>query len=58
MLAIDQLRKPGQVFLFFDFFYHGKSQWFDSEKTITREIWVDIIRLLQQKEKFECFHVI
>ncbi len=58
MLAIDQLRKPGQVFLFFDLFYHGKSQWFDSTITFTREIWADIIRLLQQEEKFECFHVI
>jgi pimeloyl-ACP methyl ester carboxylesterase len=58
MMAFDQLRKPGQVFLFFDLFYHGKSHWADSSKEFNPQIWIDFIRLAQQKEGFEHFHLI
>ena len=58
MMPFDQIRKPDQTFLFFDMFYHGKSQWFDSDKNLTREIWINLIESLQVKEKFQDFHLI
>ncbi|MBC6368483.1 alpha/beta fold hydrolase [Algoriphagus sp. AK58] len=58
MLPFDQIRKPGQTFLFFDMFYHGHSQWTHSEKPLDRQIWKELIHKLQQQEGFQDFHLI
>lgn len=58
MLAFDQLRKPGHTFLFIDMFYHGRSQWTDSVRTLDRSVWKEIINGLQTQEGFHNFHLI
>ncbi len=58
MIPFDQIRKPGQTFLFFDMFYHGKSQWSDSDKNLNPEIWINLIESLQVREGFQDFHLI
>lgn len=58
MLDFDQIRKPGQTFLFFDMFYHGRSQWTDSEKPLDRLIWKEILQRLMEKEAINDFHLI
>jgi pimeloyl-ACP methyl ester carboxylesterase len=58
MLTFDRLRKPNQTFLFVDMIYHGKTQWMDSERPFSRQIWKETIRLMQKKEGFDRFHLI
>lgn len=58
MGAFDQIRKPGQTFLFFDMFYHGRSQWTDVGSPLDRLKWREFIRELQLKESFQEFHLI
>jgi pimeloyl-ACP methyl ester carboxylesterase len=58
MMSFDRLRKSDQTFLFFDMFYHGESRWYNSERKLDREIWSDLIQLIQEKEGFLSFHLI
>jgi pimeloyl-ACP methyl ester carboxylesterase len=58
MLVFDRIRKPGQTFLFFDMFYHGRSQWTDSSRELDTEVWQELIRLIQEQEGFHAFHLI
>jgi len=58
MLALDQIRKPGQKFLFIDLFYHGGSQWASSARILTKSIWQELIEGLQVQEDFQGFHLI
>ncbi|RIW17422.1 alpha/beta hydrolase [Algoriphagus lacus] len=58
MLDFDRIRKPGQTFLFFDMFYHGRSQWMDSDRELDRSVWADLIHMLQVQEGFRNFHLI
>lgn len=58
MMPFDSLRKAGQTFLFIDQFFHGRSQWANSQVSLDRIIWQDLIRNLQEKEGFEEFHLI
>jgi len=58
MLAFDQIRKPNQCFLFLDIFYHGASQWYNSNLNLEKATWAELIKLLQQQEKFTDFGLI
>lgn len=58
MLAFDQIRKPGQTFLFIDIFYHGRSQWTDSVRPLDKSAWKEVISGLQRQEGFKSFHLI
>lgn len=58
MLAFDQIRKPGQKFLFIDQFYHGQSHWANSASLLTKSVWKELIEGFQMQEQFEDFHLI
>lgn len=58
MLALNEIREPNQRFLFIDMFYHGRSQWFDSTKSLDRSTWAEIIKSLQKQEEFSKFSLI
>lgn len=58
MQVFDRIRKPDQTFLFFDMFYHGRSQWTDYSRELDTEVWQELIRLIQEKEGFGAFHLI
>lgn len=58
MLAFDQLREPGQKFLYIDLFYHGKSHWANATNPLTKSVWKEIIFDLQKQEDFQDFHLI
>jgi pimeloyl-ACP methyl ester carboxylesterase len=58
MLEFDRVRKPRQTFLFFDIFYHGRSQWTDSGSELDSTTWMELIQSIQTKEGFPDFHLI
>ena len=58
MLVFDQIRKLGQTFLFIDMFYHGQSQWSESDKALDRSVWKELIEGLKKQEGLQPFHLI
>lgn len=58
MLTFARLIQPGQRFLFFDLFFHGKSSWYDSSTLLTKEIWSKIIHEILTQEEFNDFHLV
>lgn len=58
MMAFDQIRKPGQKFLFVDQFYHGQSHWANSSSLLTKSAWKELIKGFQIQEEFQDFHLI
>ena len=58
MLPFGRLIQPGQRFLFFDLFFHGKSSWRDPAVLLTKEIWRKIIQEILSQEEFTDFHLV
>lgn len=58
MLPFARLIQPGQRFLFFDLFFHGKSSWRDPAGFLTKEIWCKIIQEILSQEEFTDFHLV
>lgn len=58
MLPFNGIRRQNQRFLFFDLFFHGRSQWLDSSKKLDRIHWIELIKLLQAQENFTHFDLV
>lgn len=58
MLPFARLIQPGQRFLFFDLFFHGKSSWHDTSVLLTKGIWSKIIQEVSTQEGFTDFHLV
>lgn len=58
MLPFARLIQPGQRFLFFDMFFHGKSSWHDSSVLLTKVIWTKIVQEIMSQEGFTDFHLV
>lgn len=58
MLPFARLIQPGQRFLFFDLFFHGKSSWHDTSVLLTKGIWSKIVQEVSTQEGFTDFHLV
>ncbi|MDI1322246.1 MAG: alpha/beta hydrolase [Algoriphagus sp.] len=58
MMPFASLIQPGQRFLFFDMFLHGKSSWHDSSVLLTKVIWSKIVHEILSQEGFTDFHIV
>lgn len=58
MLAFSSLQKTSGRFIFIDMFYHGKSQWRDSNTRLSRGVWKKFLEQLMIQEAFDSFHLI
>ncbi len=58
MLPFAKLIQPGQRFLFFDLFFHGKSSWHDTAVLLTKSIWSKIVEDILSREGFTEFHLV
>lgn len=58
MLPFARLIQPGQQFLFFDLFFHGKSSWHDTSVLLTKGIWSKIVQEVSTQEGFTDFHLV
>lgn len=58
MLPFAKLIQPGQRFLFFDMFFHGKSSWNDSSTFLTKVIWKKIVQEFLSQEGVTDFHLV
>lgn len=58
MLPFAKLIQPGQRFLFFDLFFHGKSSWYDTSVLLTKGIWSKIVQEVCTQEEFTDFHLV
>lgn len=58
MFPFARLIQPGQRFLFFDLFFHGKSSWHDTSVLLTKGIWSKIIQEVSTQEGFTDFHLV
>lgn len=58
MLPFAKLIQPGQRFLFFDMFFHGKSSWHDSSAFLTKAIWKKIVAQILSQEGITDFHLV
>lgn len=58
MLPFARLIQPGQRFLFFDLFFHGKSSWHDNSILLTKVIWSKIVHEISIQEGFQNFHLV
>lgn len=58
MLPFAKLIRPGQRYLFFDMFFHGKSTWHDSAAFLTKVIWKKIVQQILSQEGFTEFHLV
>lgn len=58
MLPFKSLIQPGQRFLFFDLFFHGKSSWHDPTAILTKGIWGKIVQEVFSQEGFTDFHLV
>ncbi|TFV94268.1 alpha/beta hydrolase [Algoriphagus kandeliae] len=56
--AFSRIRKPNQRYIYIDIFYHGRSQWFDSKKPLSKNTWKAFIQKLRQEVGFQNFHLI
>ncbi|GAB2495156.1 alpha/beta fold hydrolase [Algoriphagus taiwanensis] len=58
MLPFEKIRKKNQRFIFIDAFYHGRSTWKDSGKSMDRKNWLELIGGLQNHLNFTDFHLV
>ena len=58
MLPFASLIQPGQRFLFFDLFFHGKSIWHDNSVLLTKVIWSKIVQEILIQEESKDFHLV
>lgn len=58
MLPFESLLSGQKRFIFIDAFFHGSSVWRDSNLTLTKSIWREIILALMSQEEFSEFHLI
>lgn len=58
MLPFKNLIQPGQRFLFFDMFLHGKGSWHDPSVVLTKGIWSKIVEGILLQEGFTDFHLV
>lgn len=58
MLPFSSLIQPGQRFLFFDMFFHGKSSWHDPSVLLTKGIWSKIVQEILSQQGFKDFHLV
>jgi pimeloyl-ACP methyl ester carboxylesterase len=58
MLPFARTILPGQRFLFFDLFFHGKSIWHNSSVFLTKDIWSKTVQEISTQEGFKDFHLV